>query len=517
MEFSEKYELIESVTTGSVESFIGSNRTRGERVLVHILQCEPQKPNQPTVQWVLEAFRKLAPEPAGIVLETGRYSGTTYAYVITTLPDQAELAAWVERYNAQNKDTEELDSPAAPKPSSPNKVAAAEPQPPAQPVQVPVQFTQIFREVDALKRPAVSDPAVNQAPAPLDMPADLPARPIPSLNADRFQSGAQAAPKWDDLAMSPPRADEDTRINRAVPGSPDEFAVKGFPSDTVPPTTPDATKPGEFTGFWQGPFRVEGLGETPISSSPPLESQNKPGEFTMMFRSGPAATEAPAFSAPAPEHDSPRSGLTGWAMHAEIMGQTTHEPAPSPVPKPVGAQELTPVMASPAEPSSLIAPRTTPPRVPALPETPVFPVPAPPPKASPAPAVPSPAAVSPLFQPPSVASIPSIEPMPAGPSPYTQIISVRRPAADPLAGEEPAALKLPSFAAPPKPVVAVPALPKLPPVPKRPAIKAPKAQKPDAPKLDVAKPPVSYWPLVITLTALFFIAVLLVLYFVLKH
>jgi hypothetical protein len=35
--------------------------------------------------------------------------------------------------------------------------------------------------------------------------------------------------------------------------------------------------------------------------------------------------------------------------------------------------------------------------------------------------------------------------------------------------------------------------------------------------MDAPKPPVSYWPLVLTLTALLFIAVLVVLYFVLKH
>jgi hypothetical protein len=43
---------------------------------------------------------------------------------------------------------------------------------------------------------------------------------------------------------------------------------------------------------------------------------------------------------------------------------------------------------------------------------------------------------------------------------------------------------------------------------------------PKAPKLDkvaVAEPSVSYWPLILTLTVLFFIAALLVLYFVLKH
>jgi hypothetical protein len=51
-----------------------------------------------------------------------------------------------------------------------------------------------------------------------------------------------------------------------------------------------------------------------------------------------------------------------------------------------------------------------------------------------------------------------------------------------------------------------------------PAIAAPAPPKlPKAPKVEVPAPPVSYWPLILTLTVLFFVAVLLVLYFVLKH
>jgi hypothetical protein len=51
----------------------------------------------------------------------------------------------------------------------------------------------------------------------------------------------------------------------------------------------------------------------------------------------------------------------------------------------------------------------------------------------------------------------------------------------------------------------MPAAPKLPAAPK-------------APKVGLAEPPaVSYWPLILILTVLFFAAALLVLYFVLKH
>ncbi|MFZ1156905.1 MAG: hypothetical protein WAO10_03940, partial [Candidatus Sulfotelmatobacter sp.] len=68
--------------------------------------------------------------------------------------------------------------------------------------------------------------------------------------------------------------------------------------------------------------------------------------------------------------------------------------------------------------------------------------------------------------------------------------------------------------------------PKMPPLPKAPAPKMPAAKMPKLaipgapkpPKVDLPPPPpVSYWPLILTLTVLFFVAVLLVLYFALKH
>ena len=68
MKFGEKYELLESLTTGAVETFVANDKVRGERVLVHILHGDPQKPNQPTVQWVLDSFRRVAlPYAAGFV------------------------------------------------------------------------------------------------------------------------------------------------------------------------------------------------------------------------------------------------------------------------------------------------------------------------------------------------------------------------------------------------------------------------------------------------------------------
>jgi hypothetical protein len=543
MEFSEKYELVESLTTGAVESFVAKTKARGERVLVHILQGEPQRPNQPTVQWVLEAFRKVAPEPVGVVLETGRYSGTAYAYIVTTLPDDTALRAWVGRYNAQNQvtqglvtrevETQDVEAPTTKHFASKNSASEVPSSEPAvKPVpHVPVQFTQIFRELDSqANRPAPIAPVAetNEAPGEPLLSADLP-RQKPNFE-ERFPSAVHAAPKWDELARTPPEAKEQPGLVTSAPLP--EFGAKNVPPDSGTSAVHSA-KPGEFTNFWQGPFRVDGPPEVPASSLSPLNAQKKPGEFTLMFQRGAVTPESPVFTPTVPEQDPSRSGMTNWATHSEIMGQMAKEAAPV---APPSANEPTPIVA----PSAKESPALRPPAVlspqpvipPAMPLSPAFPVPVPvPPKPVAIPVMPPAASTdgaTSAFG--SAASEPVVAPaqVPEGPGAYTRIISTKQtPAEDVAPAEELAAPKLPSFAAPSKPAMpamAAPPLPKIPPTPKvaPPQAKAPKAPKLDAPKLDAskldaAKPPVSYWPIVLTLTVLFFIAVLLVLYFVLKH
>src|ERR1700689_3887480 len=244
MKFGEKYELLESLTTGAVETFVANDKVRGERVLVHILHGDPQKPNQPTVQWVLDSFRRVAPEPVGLVLETGRYSGTLYAYLVTKLPEETALRAWVKQYRAQARDTQEIPGPPAP-PTPESKAQTAEvavkdlpqrpvsvtPVPgfpaPVPPVSVlpasasasPVSVTQLLRDFDS---PAKS--AVPTAPAREPDPYSIPAAPgpLPPISFAGGQSGLHAAPPW-----SPEAA--------RTPAPPKAGPNAGSPADTFPP------------------------------------------------------------------------------------------------------------------------------------------------------------------------------------------------------------------------------------------------------------------------------------------
>ena len=543
MEFADKYELIESITTGAVETFIADHKGRDERVLAHIFHCEPQRPNQPTVQWVMEGFRKVAPEPVGLVLETGRYSGTLYAYLVTKLPDATALQGWVQRYNSQLADTSEIakadakpvakdEPPAAPAPAPevPPEVPPKEPEP----AHVPVQFTQIFRNFESQ--------AKHSPPVAPVTDVELPPRSVPSLDDPGHPSGLQAAPRWDTLDFQSPAPKEEIPKERPKASSPgssftSEYAVKNFASDPIAPANRDNAKPGEFTSFFQGPFRPDGPAETPSVSSTPSEPLRKSeGNFTEMFRSVPVQPERPFASSVlagpvSARKDAPGTGFTGWFSDPGILDRTPDTPAP-PAPAPLSrtASGPPPVFSTPSKEPPVLAqppePLAPPIRAFSPPPTPI------PTVAKPSPVTPSsaPDGATRVFSPP-VSEPASLSPPPlAGPSPYTQIISVRptSPSEDEASAEHPAEGKLPAFAPPAKPTlpkITPPPMPKMapPPMPKiappaPPAgLKAPKAPKVDISKMDAPKPPVSYWPLVLTLTALLFIAVLVVLYFVLKH
>lgn len=534
MKFGDKYELLESLTTGVVETFVANDKIRGERVLVHILDCEPQKANQPTVQWVLESFRRVAPEPAGLVLETGRYSGTLYAYLVTKLPEDAALRSWVQRYKALPRDTQEFPPPVvktnpisvtppaevrrevAP-PVAPGVTPGVAPDvTPKDPARPPGPVTALFREFDLQ---AKSGP---HSPPPKGM--EQPSRPLPNVNASADPSGPRIAPPWDPgpPAVSIPRPEP----NVSKPADPfrSDFNARTFPTEPIRPPAQnhDGPKAGEFTSFFQGPFRGDRPLETPaISNIPqPEPPRKKVGDFTAVFGSPTPQPEEPP---PAPGIAGNEPAGTGFTdfFNPGLLSRTSSTTAPPPsTGLPRATVDATPVVPPPAK-----APFIPPPPVSYVPPPapPIFPAPVPldPPQPKPPAAVPSALPSSSLpsdgatraFARPNMEPAPGPPPPPSGPSAYTRVISVRPtdPAADAAGAEQPAPAAGPPM--PPMPKFAPPA------PPPKPKIKAPdKPAPPKLPKGELPEPPaISYWPLIITLTVIFIIAVLVVLYFVLKH
>lgn len=518
MKFSEKYELLESLTTGAIETFVANDKIRGERVLVHIVECAPQTLDQSAAGWALESFRKLAPEACGPVLETGKYSPPKYAYVVVKPADEATAKAWVRRYELQADETRETKAHTLKKEiSAPAEipVVATPPIAAQQPSQPPGSMTQLLRDYDSLVKSKSPE-----TPSPLDLP---PLKPASSTNLPG-ESGLHAAPAWDQPRVNPSlQSSEPLITEHPIPSRP-------VAPDASAPSGRNSAKPGEFTNFFQGPFRGDGSSDMSTLPSQPMEPPKKNvGEFTALF-GGPTPPSAVTPAA---------TGGSDASFTSIFKDMGTSQPAFNAAPPVQGAVIPPPIPPAPAVPPMNVTP---------LPD-PVFvaptltPVVAPTPASAPA-FPPSPSAPLEKPVPPRSASLPGegatnafmrprTEPAPvpveapSGPSLYTQIISRpkmsepdesdggKAPAASASAGKpaSPSMPKIPGIAPPPLPKV--PPLPKLapPPVPK---LKPPAAPK--VPKVDVpAPPPVSVWPLIITLTVLFFLAVILVLYFVLRH
>jgi hypothetical protein len=520
MKFGEKYELLESLTTGGVETFVANDKVRGERVLVHILEGEEQKPNQPTVQWVLEAFRRIAPEPAGVVLETGRYSGTLYAYLVTRMPDDAALQRWVQLYRAQARETMEIAAPAVkapPKATQESEFPTAE-LTPKQSSAPAGSVTQPFRELD----PQVKLGSAGAQPKEAPKEGERELQPPVNEKSGADKVAIDQTP--DSNVVTPgipaaPKADAD----RPSPGTSfsSVFAPKNFPANINAPANA-SPQPGEFTNFFQSPFRVEGPSEIGAATPQPVEPSRKSvGEFTAMFS---PPREEPTPGAGTAGNEPPGPGFTAWFPSPNIVSRTSvpqvappsglqqsvvNDPPvfPAPVKEPVipetppsyfGPSPAVPVAASPTFPA------------------PVFPSPVPSPMiekppVSAAPSFASEGATN-AFHPPASPPSPVPLPAPSGPGAYTQIISVK-PSAGVAGAQKPAATG--GFPSLPVPAIAPPPMPPAPAMPKITAPPPPKAPKLE--KVPIPEASVSYWPLILTLTVLFFIAVLLVLYFAMKH
>src|ERR1035441_10120545 len=111
MTFADKYEIVEAVARGRIETFVARKISTDQRVLVYVFEGREQRPEEPTVQWVFESFAALAPSPPEIVIETGRYNATSYAYLVTKLPDRAALEDWLRSYETRPETTGQPASP----------------------------------------------------------------------------------------------------------------------------------------------------------------------------------------------------------------------------------------------------------------------------------------------------------------------------------------------------------------------------------------------------------------------
>lgn len=587
MTFAAKYETLEAVTRGAVETFVARKVATDERVLVYIFECPEQPLNKPTVQWILESFRGVAPDPPELVAETGRYNATSYGYLVTKIPENSKLQAWIQSYEARQQAAEGTVAPPAGAPVAGARDSAkdlGDALPASErPTRVfgserPEEITKAFEALRSELKPpsADSSPSAIQAgarsisaefgaigfegtsTAQPNGPGDLTRQFFSGLEGERGGASAQSgmprrrdlhepsgltgklSPKGIDEHKGADAADTPSAILRKIVFPPSDSAGSSGvypasrPGSATQPRPIQASPPDkavaateDFSSFFRGPFDGQRPAETPDLSSAVAREKKDTGDFTRVFGSPTRESSPPLTSPPSINRNasstSDSGSFTNFFESAEAPKKTssTYE---SSVPSgdrletnhgefPPAKEQTSPTLVSrPARmavdiPSS-IAPASAS-SEPALPFS----------------SRPESEGATRVFSVTEREPATNLSTLPSGPSEYTRIISVRsrKPSApvniDAAAPGPAASVTLPA-GAPAMP--AAPPLPQFPPaggqanVPAPPpmvSLPVPQGQPPTvAPK--AAGPP---WAMILILNGLFILAVLLVLYFVLRH
>jgi hypothetical protein len=397
-----KYELLEPVTRGSVETFVARRLSTDERVLVHIFECPEQRQDQPTVLWVLESFRAVAPAPPELVLGTGKYSGTSYAYLVTKLPESTVLQAWVRSYQAQEetKGKDALpDSAAVPDFSHSSKevppphvwgtdqsgVVGRFDQPgetrlmlgalPAD-VKVPTESSDTpsarqtgaagladttinFNGTDfgAVENARLRDPGEFtrqfsglenlSEDTDLGTPPETPSqkgRPRfvaatdagPGLVAESGTPDGSGSPSGMPNGASQASAPASASLAETARIAGVNLTAAPQPKESIDPASDkrDDTKSGEFTRFFQGPFHGERPSQTPNLSRAVSPPPKQPGEFTKIFGKNDGVPSQGAFASQSrfgePPGEEDPGTLAPWFHNAgdRLRTSEAHDPTP---------------------------------------------------------------------------------------------------------------------------------------------------------------------------------------------
>jgi hypothetical protein len=545
MRFLGKYELLEQLTVGKVETFAAYPIGGGERLLIHVFALPALIKSAPTNRDLLRYMEEISPPALGTLLDAGRYDDGSQAYVVTKFPRvPAALGTWVEAYKASVKSKHDTTAEVVPaelwQEGRSNET---------QEISIPEkrdensqgEFTRAFQSVSAPRIPDKSPPTPVARPEPPVGPESMPTgeffvpqpvrSPAPVSLTDQFMAGLgegsllggtpeQSTPaKPEPFGNTAPfRVDSsDTWKKPSVTQSPEALSVGNSP-------------PGEFTMFFKGPLAPpSGPSEHYPAEEPysPAPARPSGGEFTQMFGAATPSASSPLPSEPLLEPVAQGDRFT------DVFGKAT-VPLPEPLPRPNPAPEP-PVSLEPA-PGYVVSQNTNfppPPLPPAAPEpmfagSPSF-------GSSPPPGQSHDDNATRLFRTP-VQDGPAPAPEPALPreSEYTRVISAKpQPAAaeksaKPAAAGAGPSIKLSVPISPPPMPSLQPSAPHLAmPVPT--PIHLPSVPAPKVPSLEIKVPPpakgaekkkvswTSYVPLIVILNLLLLAAVGLVLYFIFAH
>lgn len=330
MKFTEKYEILELLTSGRVSTFLARERATQTQAVVHTFECPATFSAESQNSSILKHFASLAPNPMEPVIEVGFDASSSSAFVVTRVPAASALQSWVHAYRSfpggersagghqgasvlDENATAELSASEVerllrqsgrPKPQGAEAPSSISTEPfavstPADPTQKG-EFTRLFEEPGAFQRLSGRGATGSSVP--------VPAEPIPARQPD-----------------TPAKVPA-----RFPTGFPANYAAD-TPSAKASPDSAESASPGSFTQeFFSGtdaPSDQTGFGNVAASEKP---ATKEPGAFTKEFLaiSGSKANTAK----PAPDQGTNWQGAPAKVSSPAPMFSGKPKP-PSPEPK----------------------------------------------------------------------------------------------------------------------------------------------------------------------------------------
>jgi hypothetical protein len=331
MKFADKYEIVDKIPPGRVETFVARNVVTGERVLLHIFESEEAEPapNSP-----LESRASLSsntPSEKGV-----------FSYSVT---NKNSLETWREPSgrDAGPPSRNEQALFIEPKPAVSDEMPAPRSVALSAPDDEPGEFTKQFF-AESRKSRGLTNVSLSSSTPESFIPGALRAEPA-AESSPHFSWGVLGSEKetpfsevQDDFSVQPYAG----------------YSLKANESVKVKSLKPQHTDAESFTDFFRGPFDGEKPAEVPEFSSRPAgrSLSAPPGEFTSVFGKeggGKAAPRDAASSTGNPTHQSgPGESIEGaFDIHQSLQ----HQALQPQVVKPNADVYLTPVK-KPAAPSS---------------------------------------------------------------------------------------------------------------------------------------------------------------------
>jgi hypothetical protein len=303
MKLTEKYEILELLTSGRIRTFRARERSTQEAMLVHTFECSGTEPLPSSTAAILMKFALLGPSPPGTVLKAGVDEESSSAYLVTRMPNAAVLQEWIHAYRVSSKSegrvetgnaspdaTAELSASdvdrllaqsggARPHPSAAElrerreiTEPIASPPAAAAPPQFGGEFTRLFQELGAFQPRSGGGGEKPKAEAPV--------KPASPPRVEPLSKPREPAAHFADSAASPGAEPESFTQLFSSAKKPAGGLTFGPDATPVEPSAPN--EPGSFT---QQFFSVgnENRSESPLATNPQPATPNEPGVFTQEF------------------------------------------------------------------------------------------------------------------------------------------------------------------------------------------------------------------------------------------